>query len=59
MLFSKNISISYCIFSYYAFYAYKSNGFIQTAINQIVDDAFRNQGMIIDSETLDSDELEV
>lgn len=39
-------------------YAYKSNGFIQTAINQIVDDAFRNQGMIIDSETLDSDELE-
>lgn len=39
-------------------YAYKSNGFIQTAINQIVDDAFRNQGMIIDSETLDSEELE-
>ena len=39
-------------------YAYKSNGFIQTAINQIVDDAFRNQGMIIDSETLDTDELE-
>lgn len=39
-------------------YAYKSNGFIQIAINQIVDDAFRNQGMIIDSETLDTDELE-
>lgn len=39
-------------------YSYKSNGFIQTAINQIVDDAFRNEGMIIDSETLDSDELE-
>ena len=39
-------------------YAYKSNGFIQTAINQIVDDAFRNQGMIIDSETLDTEELE-
>ena len=39
-------------------YAYKSNGFIQTAINQIVDDAFRNEGMIIDSETLDSEELE-
>ena len=39
-------------------YAYKSNGFIQTAINQIVDDAFRNQGLIIDSETLDSEELE-
>ena len=39
-------------------YSYKNNGFIQTAINQIVDDAFRNQGMIIDSETLDTDELE-
>lgn len=39
-------------------YAYKSNGFIQTAINQIVDDAFRNQGLIIDSKTLDTDELE-
>lgn len=40
-------------------YAYKSNGFIQTAINQIVDDAFRNDGLIIDSETLDTDELEL
>ncbi len=40
-------------------YAYKSTGYIQSAINQIVDDAFRNQGLIIDSETLDSDELEL
>lgn len=38
-------------------YAYKSNGFIQTAINQIVDDAFRNDGLIIQTKTLDSDEL--
>lgn len=38
-------------------YAYKSNGFIQTAINQIVDDAFRNDGLIIKTKTLDSDEL--
>lgn len=40
-------------------YAYKSNGFIQTAINQIVDDAFRNEGLIIDTKTLDTDELEL
>lgn len=40
-------------------YFYKSNGFIQTAINQIVDDAFRNDGLIIDSKTLDTSELEV
>lgn len=39
-------------------YAYKSNGFIQTAINQIVDDAFRNDGLIIDTKTLETDELE-
>lgn len=38
-------------------YAYKSNGFIQTAINQIVDDAFRNDGLIIQTKTLNSDEL--
>ena len=38
--------------------AYKSIGFIQTAINQIVDDAFRNDGLIIDSKTLNTDELE-
>lgn len=40
-------------------YAYKSNGFIQTAINQIVDDAFRNDGLIIDISTLNTDELEL
>lgn len=39
-------------------YFYKSNGFIQTAINQIVDDAFRNDGLIIDSKTLSTEELE-
>lgn len=39
-------------------YFYKSNGFIQTAINQIVDDAFRNDGLIIDSKTLTTSELE-
>lgn len=39
-------------------YFYKSNGFIQTAINQIVDDAFRNNGLMIDSKTLSTDELE-
>lgn len=38
-------------------YAYKSNGFIQTAINQIVDDAFRNDGLIIDTKALDTNEL--
>ena len=38
--------------------AYKSIGFIQTAINQIVDDAFRNDGLIIDTKTLDTNELE-
>ena len=39
-------------------YFYKSNGFIQTAINQIVDDSFRNDGLIIDSKTLSTEELE-
>lgn len=39
-------------------YAYKSNGFIQTAINQIVDDAFRGDGLIIKTKTLNDDELE-
>ncbi len=38
--------------------AYKSIGFIQTAINQIVDDAFRNEGLIINTKTLDTEELE-
>lgn len=39
--------------------AYKDIGFIQTAINQIVDDAFRNDGLIIDTKTLTTDELEL
>ena len=39
-------------------YAYKSNGFIQTAINQIVDDAFRGDGLVLQTKTLDDDELE-
>lgn len=38
-------------------YAYKSNSYIQNAINQIVDDAFRNEGLLIDSETLSTEEL--
>lgn len=38
--------------------AYKSIGFIQTAINQIIDDAFRNDGLIINTKTLDTNELE-
>ena len=38
-------------------YAYKNNAFFQNAVNQIVDDAFRNEGMLIDTETLDTDEL--
>ena len=37
---------------------YAHNGFMQTAVNQIVDDAFRNDGMQINTKTLDDDELE-
>lgn len=37
---------------------YKSNAFVQVAVNQIVDDAFRNDGLIIDTKTLDTNELE-
>lgn len=37
---------------------YKSNGFMQAAVNGIVDDAFRNNALIIDSNTLDTDDLE-
>ena len=37
---------------------YKSNGFMQSAVNGIVDDAFRNNALIIDTNTLESDELE-
>lgn len=38
--------------------AYNKNGFLQTAINQMVEDAFRNDGLIIDSKTLSTEELE-
>lgn len=37
---------------------YKSNGFMQQAVNGIVDDAFRNNALIIDSSTLEDDEIE-
>ena len=37
---------------------YKSNGFMQQAVNGIVDDAFRNNALIIDSNTLETDEIE-
>lgn len=40
-------------------YAYNKNGFLQTAVNQMVEDAFRNDGLIIDSKTLDTKELEL
>lgn len=38
--------------------AYNKNSFLQTAVRQKVEDAFRNDGLIIDSKTLDTDELE-
>lgn len=38
--------------------AYNKNSFLQTAINQKVEDAFRNDGLIIDTKTLDTEELE-
>ena len=38
--------------------AYNKNSFLQTAVNQKVEDAFKNDGLIIDSKTLDTDELE-
>lgn len=38
--------------------AYNKNSFLQTAVNQKVEDAFRNDGLIIDSKTLDTEELE-
>ena len=36
---------------------YKNNGFVQTCIDLPVDDAFRNGGFEIDSNTLDADEI--
>ena len=38
--------------------AYNKNSFLQTAVNQKVEDAFQNDGLIIDSKTLSTDELE-
>lgn len=38
--------------------AYNKNSFLQTAVNQKVEDAFRNDGLIIDSKTLDTEDLE-
>lgn len=38
--------------------AYNKNSFLQTAVRQKVEDAFRNDGLIIDSKTLETDELE-
>lgn len=38
--------------------AYNKNAFLQTAVNQKVEDAFKNDGLIIDSKTLSTDELE-
>lgn len=38
--------------------AYNKNAFLQTAVNQKVEDAFRNDGLIIDSKTLSTEELE-
>ena len=39
--------------------AYNKNSFLQTAVNQKVEDAFRNDGLIIDTKTLDTEELEM
>ena len=39
--------------------AFNKNSFLQTAVNQKVEDAFKNEGLIIDSKTLDTDELEL
>lgn len=38
--------------------AYNKNSFLQTAVNQKVEDAFKNDGLIIDSKTLSTNELE-
>lgn len=38
--------------------AYNKNSFLQTAVNQKVEDAFKNDGLIIDSKTLSTEELE-
>ena len=38
--------------------AYNKNSFLQTAVNQKVEDAFKNESLIIDTKTLDTEELE-
>lgn len=38
--------------------AYNKNSFLQTAVNQKVEDAFRNDGLIIDTKTLSTEEIE-
>lgn len=38
--------------------AYNKNAFLQTAVNQMVEDAFRNDGLIIDTKLLTTDELQ-
>ena len=57
-LFSMN---AYSLITYYwvaLTNAYNKNSFLQTAVNQKVEDAFRNDGLIIDTKTLDTDEIE-
>lgn len=39
-------------------YFYMHNGFMQSAVNCVIDDAFRNDGLIIDTKTLETNELE-
>lgn len=39
--------------------AYNKNSFLQTAVNQKVEDAFQNDGLIIDTKTLETSELEL
>lgn len=55
-----NYDISYTLLSLYPYplsYAYKQYGFLQTAVDQPVEDAFRG-GVDLESATLSSDELE-
>lgn len=39
--------------------AYNKNSFLQTAVNQKVEDAFRNDALIIDTKTLSTEEIEL
>ncbi|MBQ8677317.1 MAG: DUF1073 domain-containing protein [Alphaproteobacteria bacterium] len=54
-------NISYNLLTLYPYplsYAYKQYGFLQTAIDQPIEDAFRG-GVELESETLEADELEL